>query len=179
MINNDDEKIVEIFSNLPEIIQSKISDEEWKLVIKDIIKENNLLLDVGSDLETEVFLIMLGVETQANLESNLSRIGIPKETIGKIELALDQRIFAPIKRALEEEMNNPQPQKPVAPEETRDDILKQIEDPEEIALPKITPRPMVAPTPSVAPTESTEPVAPVAPTVSSAPKTDPYREPIE
>ena len=182
MIEPLDPVAQEQFDSLPKLVQDVIVNSNWQLSIRDIIQKFNLRIDQGGVIENEVSLVMLGFQDADDFLDNIMReAALTKDVALSLEREVNSVIFAPLRAALMVEMEKSSAPKtkeipaPV-PEETRDDILKQIEDPEEIALPKITPRPIVAPTPSVTPTE---PTAPVAPAVSNKPKTDPYREPIE
>jgi hypothetical protein len=162
------QKINDIISGLPPIIQEKVTGEDWKLKVADIIKKNDLMLDIAGELETEVFLIMIGLDTQENLEKNLAAARIPQDKISTIVQDLDERIFEPIKQELIEETNKPK----VLEVETRDDLLRQIEDPVEVPMVQTTARVETQ-------TKAVEPPTPVEAPRPTKTSSDPYREPIE
>jgi len=184
------EEITKAYESLAPIVRDVIDNSNWEDQLTVILKKNNLRIDQVSVIENNTVLVMLGLMSVGDFvlslkeDADISNQDTIDSIIGDIETA----IFAKIREALIQStttaadtagkpgpVTTPQPVATPRAEESREDILKQIEDPIESAIIAPTPKPVVekaieAPTTAVAPT------IPVLPPTKS---TDPYREPIE
>ncbi len=182
-----DPAVQEQFLSLPKAVQDVITESNWQFTIRDIIKKFNLRIDQGGVIENEVFLVMLGFQDADDFLENIIREGnMDRGIAGALEKEVGAVIFAPLRKALMQKIDENaeavkmiQTIKTSQPLESREDLLKQIEDPSEIPeiAPIVTTRQNIA-TP-IAPTQTIpEPITAPNP-APTAPKIDPYREPIE
>lgn len=178
-----DPKIIARFSELPKVVQDLITDSGWQFKIRDLIKKYGIRIDQGGTIEHEIFLVMLGFDDAENFISNVAKeTGLDRKIVTSLAQDVESLIFNPIKQALIEQTDAAVKYDAVdAPQsdiESRDDILKQIEDPSEIPVASVMPTPKTAPINAPTPSVSQTTPAPSTPTPST-PKIDPYREPIE
>ncbi len=154
------------------------------------IKKFNLRIDQGGVIENEVFLVMLGFQEADDFLENIIREGdISKEVASALEKEVGAVIFAPLRQALMQKIDEKEEEikKTTTTSsqslESREDLLKQIEDPSEIPMvasitPSISSNKITYPVQNVAVAAQNLSAVPIAP-ITSTPKIDPYREPIE
>ncbi len=124
------------FAQLPLAIQELISDGEWKKWVGEIAKRNGLMIDQAGELETEIFILMIGMQSTSDLENNLhNSAGIPKEKIPQLLSDVNTEIIQRLKSKLMAEVGPEEkvisaPETTVGPEH-RDAILAEIEKPTE------------------------------------------------
>ncbi len=195
-----DPQIKEQFLSLPKAVQDIITDSGWQFTIRDIIKKFNLRVDQGGVIEQETMFVMFGFEDADTFLENIQREAqLDKKTALALEEEVARVIFAPLRKALIQKTDEmdaaesviaPAPAAKTPALETREDLLKQIEDPSEIpaTMPVVNPVAETRTTAASAPVAPTapKPAAPIAPSMptqaaraASTSKTDPYREPIE
>ncbi len=194
MPKTENNKIIEDrFAELPQVIQKIITDSGWQFKIRDLVKKFNIRVDQGGAIENEILLVMLDFENPENFVQNIMNgAQLDQKTAESLATEVGLLIFDPIREALIAETNSEKNAlsggssgSVVQPLESREDLLKQIEDPTEI--PDIKPSTMkanasVAATPTVSASinVATAPVTSIPETPRpTAPKIDPYREPIE
>lgn len=96
--------IEERFAQLPKVIQSAITNSNWVENLRKIISENNLLIDQGLVIETETFLMMLGLEHPSAYTKNIKKeANLTKEQAIKIATEVEKRILVPVKKLIIEE----------------------------------------------------------------------------
>lgn len=138
--------------NMPPEILELVKSFDWKKQVRMIVNQNQLLLDVGADLEESVYLLILGI---VDIEDIFNRLiethELPQDKVQKILTEVEKQIFEPMHQkliALDEKdtpkpISNPEASKssfnPILsmtkePKDmSRDDILSEIEkDPESI-----------------------------------------------
>ncbi len=192
-----DPAIKEQFLSLPKKVQDLITLSGWQYKIRDIVKRTGLRTDQGAEIESEVFLVMLGLSEPEDFLANIMNVAqLDPVSAQKIIDAVSSQIFAPLKHALiditetkeEETVIQPEGERnvienivspavvaPSVPEnkaentsETREEILSQIENPIKTETQVLSKDIVSAPKIS----------APIAPTPIPNPikKIDPYRE---
>jgi ribosomal protein L31E len=144
MENDDIEKLIQdSMLKLPEVIRKSITESGWEKTIRTIVKKYNLKIDQGSNIETETFLIMLGVETQEQYLKNLTtEAKLTPEIAAQIAQEVNEQIFSLIREKIIEKTENGESQEEKVleientekkDEPARADILKEIEDKDETA----------------------------------------------
>ncbi len=138
-MDQDTQKIIEDrFRELPEQIREVITESGWEKTIRNIVSKNGLRIDQGSVIEHETLLIMLGFETPEDYLNNLiNEAEIKPEIASKIAQEVSDQIFSLIRAKIiekteSEEVEEIHQQKTKAETNLeRENILKEIEDPEE------------------------------------------------
>ncbi len=185
------EEITKAYEALPVIVQDVIDNSNWEDQLSIILKKNNLRIDQISVVENNTIFVMFVLMSVEDFITSLKEdAGINnKDTVDAIMVDIEKTIFAKIREALikstaETKDSHVQISSKSPGIESREDLLKEIEDP--VAIPDIRPSTVKAVVPtSVIPDGSTTanvaaPVASVPETPRPmAPKIDPYREPIE
>ena len=186
--------IEEETKKLPKIWQDAINFSKWDNITEEIGKKFLLTDEEINNLQTETFLILIGLEEQDSFTSNIeSNIGLSKNEALKITEEIKKEIFEPISKKLEEDV-------PIPPYTQTE--IKPIEQPRVVENRPIEPVIQQAPKQETAPiSEQTKNIEPIAqplelnkapnileeklshPTVNtetvsnySNPKVDPYRE---
>jgi len=95
------EKLSEEFSSLPKVLQDVVSGPELPNVIQNISRKFGLLINQSSALETEIVLIIFGLEGYNDLAGNLEReMQIPKDKAQAIAKEADEQIISKVKHLL-------------------------------------------------------------------------------
>lgn len=91
----------EQFEKIPEAIQKIITDSNWEEKVRTIVKKNNLRIDQGAIIESEIFLVMLGFDSPDKFVQNLiNEANLNQEQAEKIEDEVAEIIFDPIREIL-------------------------------------------------------------------------------
>lgn len=89
--------IQEYEAQMPPEIMNIIKGFDWKKQVRMIVNQNQLLLDVGADLEESVYLMILGI---ADIEEVFERMmtvhELPQDKVQKILLEVEKQIFEPM-----------------------------------------------------------------------------------
>ncbi len=86
---------------LPEDIRRSVASPEVPRKIAEIARKHNIHLDSIADIETEVMLIMLGLQDSKDFMRNLSsNAGLSKEMTEAVALEINEQIFQPIRNSL-------------------------------------------------------------------------------
>jgi hypothetical protein len=89
------------FKDLPTKIQRAITHSGWEQKIRNIAKKYDLVIGEAGVLETETFLIMLGLESPENYRANIKNgLNIDDEKANAIIKKVDEEIFKEIKSDL-------------------------------------------------------------------------------
>lgn len=97
------QSIQEYESNMPPEIIKLIQSFDWKREVRTIVNQNQLMIDVGSDLEESIYLMMLGVIDVEDLYNRLIDIHeIPEDKTKKIIEEIEQQIFNPLYKKITE-----------------------------------------------------------------------------
>jgi hypothetical protein len=101
-MDNETTKILaEKYKGLPEALQQAISSADLPPIIQSISQKNALHLDQAGALETEITLVLLGVENYSTFAGNLEReMHITPELAGQIAKEVDDLVFRKVKRFL-------------------------------------------------------------------------------
>lgn len=131
------ETVVEELKKLPQQIQDLVTKSGWEREVRRIVDKHNLRIDQGADLETETLLVMLGLSsTEDFLENIKDQAEIPDTLAREIMDDIARNIFEKLRNTLREltdegvDVSNFGQEMDEVPD--RDDVLKGIEDPEDL-----------------------------------------------
>lgn len=194
MYTKDD--VTKAYKELPAVVRTTIENSNWEEKLNTLLKKFSLRIDQVSILENNIVFVMVGLMSVSDFVTSLREDADIKERVDELVADIDTEIFSPIREVLiskaatadnihEQSIRANVPAHAVL--ESRDDILKQIEDPTEIPVPQIPitqTQDVAAAYSQVDTDEITIPQnttvvteAPITP--SQPPRVDPYREPIE
>lgn len=99
--DNIQKTINEIFNGLPPKIQDTITNSGWEQKIRTISKRYDLVIGDAGTLETQTFLVMLGLKSPKDYKKNLvENLDVDSEKIDSILREVDEKIFLDIKSTL-------------------------------------------------------------------------------
>jgi hypothetical protein len=82
---------------MPSDIMDIITKFDWKAQLRGIVRENNLMLDVGTDLEEIVYMMILGaIKVEDVYERMVDVHELPEEKVQKVLHEIEDRIFNPL-----------------------------------------------------------------------------------
>lgn len=108
-------QIQEYEAQMPPEIMNVIKSFDWKKEVRMIVNQNQLLLDVGADLEQSVYLMILGIVEIGDVFERLMEVHeLPEDKAQKILTEVERQIFGPMHKKLlevgpEEESNSSSP----------------------------------------------------------------------
>lgn len=89
------------YKELPPILQEAISSADLPHTIQSIALKNTLHIDQAGALETEITLVLMGLENYSTFTSNLQKeLGISTEIALKIATEVNEAIFKKVKSYL-------------------------------------------------------------------------------
>ena len=89
--------IREYEAQIPPDIMNIINSFDWKKEVRIIINQNQLLLDVGSDLEESVYLMILGIVDMEQVFKRMMEIHeLPEDKVQKVLIEVEKQIFEPM-----------------------------------------------------------------------------------
>jgi hypothetical protein len=95
--------ITERFKILPQNVQKAIFSADLPGKLKSTVEKYNLRIDQGGVLETEVNLIMLGLEHPDSFAGNVQKeVGVSQEVAEQIISDINNNILLPIRETLRE-----------------------------------------------------------------------------
>lgn len=127
------QQIREYEANMPPEIMSLINSFDWKKEVRTVVNQNQLMLDVGTDLEEGVYLMLLGALESRDLYDQLTEgYSLPDDKARKILEELENAIFSPLYKKLTEmdatkESSSKTNVTNSVPSVPRDQILAEIE----------------------------------------------------
>jgi hypothetical protein len=169
-MDEETKKIIsEQMEKLPKVVQDIITNSGWQKKIDSISKKYSLHIDQEGDLQTETFLVMLGLENSDDFQKNLTQnLGLSSLVSVQVTQEINELIFKPIRTELQkEDESQPEGEK----ELKKEDILNEIENP----ITSIQPLTNVAPLAVQVSTNMPEPETPkptAAPTVTPVSTTE-------
>jgi len=105
MIFDSDPKIKQHYDKLPEELKKAIALSGWEEELRTITRQNQLHIDDGAMLETEVILVLIGLDTAQNFESNIKKeLGITLSQSKVIADKINANIFMPIRKIFAEQL---------------------------------------------------------------------------
>ncbi len=118
-------------ANMPPDIMNIIKAFDWKKEVRAIVNQNQLMIDVGADLEESIYLMILGVIEAEDLYERLMDVHeIPEDKAKKIIGEIEQQIFNPLYKKITEldtvSKSDPLSSSNAGPTH-RDEILAEIE----------------------------------------------------
>lgn len=149
------------FEDLPEEIKETLTDEDLPEDIEEIGKENGLHLDEIELLYEEVSAVLLGKASAKNFKDRItSRLAIETGVAEKVTADIDDLLFKPLRDSLQKAYGVSQTHSQENQEDddeeivNREDILREIENPEPISIkkfPKVEPVELELPAPTKTP----------------------------
>lgn len=136
-----EQMIREYEANMPPEIMNLIKTFDYKKEVRTIVNQNQLMIDVGSDLEQSIYLMILGAVKVEDLYERLTDTHeLPDDKARKIIQEIEMAIFNPLhKKLVDLDKTNPVPNNEsnsVEDVTDRDSILAEIEkEPEPIVKP--------------------------------------------
>lgn len=120
--------------NMPSEIINLIKSFDWKKEVRTIVNQNQLMIDVGGDLEESIYLVLLGVVTAEDLYKRLIESHeVPEDKAQKIIQEAESQIFSPMyKKLMELPSEDSVQNETTTPTTPRDAILAEIEKEPEI-----------------------------------------------
>jgi hypothetical protein len=128
--------IREYEANMPPEIMNLIKSFDWKKEVRTIVNQNQLMIDVGSDLEEAIYLMLIGVTKAVDLYEQLIEVHeIPEDKAQKIIQEIEVQIFNPLYKKMmeldEKDSSTTSTKTPITP---RDEILAEIEKEPEVLI---------------------------------------------
>lgn len=136
-------------TNMPSEIMDLIKSFDWKRQLRTVVNQNQLMIDIGADLEESVYLMILGVIDVGEVYERLMDVHeLPEDKARKVIEEIEKLIFVPLQQKL---MNIEDPVEKKEPpltqfittnpnvenKQSRDDILAEIEkEPQQIVVNK-------------------------------------------
>jgi len=131
--------IQEYEANMPPDIMNIIKAFDWKKEVRTIVNQNQLMIDVGADLEESIYLMILGaVQVEELYERLIETHEIPEDKTRKIIEEIEMQIFNPLHKKLIELDGVEDKKTKIIEPASRDYILAEIEKEPEPIKPKIT-----------------------------------------
>lgn len=97
------EKLAEKYRVLPQVLKDFLISEKLDMILNEIIKKNNLLLDQAGILENEVVLVVLGDTKAEDFPKRLRReTNIGQEKLNKLIRDVNEKVFKEIRASLRE-----------------------------------------------------------------------------
>jgi len=143
------------FLSLPQALQDAVNSTDVAGILGEIAKKNQLMIDQAGGLEIETKLILLGLSKEKDLVNNLiGNVGLKKDVAIAVAYDVDNYIFKAVRESLKgatlssgqfvrTEEEKPQMTAEVHP--SREEILKGIEDQEEVPEQKVEIRKNLSP----------------------------------
>jgi hypothetical protein len=131
-----EQSIREYEANMPPEIMDLIKSFDWKKEMRAIVSQNQLMIDVGADLEQSIYLMILGIIKTEDLYERLTDVHeIPSDKAQKIIEEVERQIFNPLYKKIMELDEKPESNPVSAPSVLmspvvaphRDEILAEIE----------------------------------------------------
>lgn len=149
-----EQMIREYEAQMPPEIMDLLKSFDWKREVRTIVNQNQLMLDVGVDLEQSVYLMLLGAVKVDDMYERLTEIHeMPDDKAKKIIEEAEAQIFKPLHQKLlaldaadEQKEREAKPKGSVPPmivmdAPSRDVILAEIEkEPESVTIRKPVPQ---------------------------------------
>ncbi|MCK5060201.1 MAG: hypothetical protein KAR00_03625 [Candidatus Pacebacteria bacterium] len=87
---------------LPQDLKERVISEEWRDTVANISSKSGLDLDSADSVETEVLLVLIGLEPLGSFRGNLSKtLLLPKEKTDSLANQIEQQIFSSARNSLE------------------------------------------------------------------------------
>lgn len=87
--------------NMPPEIMDLIKSFDWRKEVRMIVNQNQLMLDIGADLEESVYLMILGVVQIEEVFERLIEVhNLPQDKVQKILTEVEKQVFEPMHHKL-------------------------------------------------------------------------------
>ncbi len=151
--------------NMPPEIMALIQSFDWKKSLRMIVTQNQIMIDVATDLEESVYLMLLGVVSSEEVyERLIESHEFSKDKAKKVLEEIDGNIFTPLFKQLSSLDQDEKPQSSVTKAQqpqsldSRDAILAEIEKEEPVVVAKTSPMPVQVPEPVITINKVAEPI---------------------
>lgn len=91
---------------LPKETREAISSFDWANEVKKIGEDNLLVDDEITYLQTETFLVLIGLTDYDSFASQIENIGTSNKTAEKIKEEISEKVFSPIAEKITEGVKN-------------------------------------------------------------------------
>jgi hypothetical protein len=135
-----EQMIKEYEANMPPEIMSLIKSFDWKKEMRTIVNQNQLMIDVGADLEQSIYLMILGAVDVEDVYERLMDIHeIPEDKAQKIIGEIETQIFNPLHKKLIEldSVDTKETKESNETKDSRANILAEIEKEPAPVIPKL------------------------------------------
>lgn len=129
------EQLDKRYQEIPLPIREALSSEEFSEKIFTIGEEHGLLLDQSDSLAETVALTMLGEIPLEKFHEKIQILGVPEEIVSAITKDINEKILQPLKEDLQHIGERG--------EASREDILREIENPSPSRFTRATPAPSI------------------------------------
>jgi len=135
--------IKEYEANMPSEILDIIKTFDWKRELRTIVEQNQIMIDVGSDIEESVYLMILGIVTVDDVYERMIDVHeYSEDKTKKILQEIESRIFNPMTKVLSE-LDEPEPKDSIvtraqqySASSGQVDALRTPQEPEEVKNPQ-------------------------------------------
>lgn len=102
MSTNQERSLEEIIQSqlliLPEHVRNMVMEGNWRTAVYKIGQKYNLHIDELGELEHEIFLVMIGLESSSNLVSNmLTNVTQKRDVVSNIIKEVNETVFEPLR----------------------------------------------------------------------------------
>jgi hypothetical protein len=109
MENNTQEKLKELFEQLPKPVQKAITSADVSKQLRELATKEQLHIDQLEALENEVLMALFGLRPIENIEENIKKnVGVSAEAAASIAGDISEIVFSPIREELERELEHPE-----------------------------------------------------------------------
>jgi hypothetical protein len=114
-------------AQMPPEIMSIIKAFDWKKEVRTIVNQNQLMIDVGTDIEESIYLMILGAIQVADFYERLIDVHeLPEDKAQKILQEVENQIFNPLHKKLME-LDEKESRAELMNGTPRDQILAEVE----------------------------------------------------
>ncbi len=123
-------------ANMPPEIMSIIKAFDWRREMRAIVNQNQLMIDIGADIEQSIYLMIIGaVKLEEFYERLMDVHELPEDKARKIIQEIEVQIFNPLHKKLMELGDDEDIETASDPTVSRDSILNEIEkEPEPVVV---------------------------------------------
>jgi hypothetical protein len=101
-------------ASAPEAVRSYIAQKRWQTVIDEIARKNNFSEDQKISLANEVLIVLIGLDLDSNLKSNIqTTLSLPEIITRDIAAEIKEKIFKEVQEFLPKEMEGEPAQMPI------------------------------------------------------------------
>ena len=104
-----DESVAQVMQTLPPVIRNYLAQEKYTPVTRSLMMKYHLRTDQGGVLEREIMLLLMGIESPAEIIQMLTEEArLDQQTINGIMQDVNEQIFIPIRERMRNAGSNVQ-----------------------------------------------------------------------